>query len=133
MLQVEVEEVGGRRDLSELAEHGHDLAAMEGGMVDDMEDDFPTGASEGGAVEAGGGEVGFEVGGGGDVGSEGGDDGGPSFFEIVEGGAGVGVGEGNGLSGEPSEPSSIGVVDVLERCEDGGVRDFEVERDLVKG
>ena len=106
---------------------------MERGVVDDVEEDFPAGAGEGGAVEAGGGEVGFEVGGGSDVGAEAGEDAGPVFFEVVEGGAGVGVGEGDGLAGEAGEPSSISVVDVLEGGEDGGMGDLEIEGELVRG
>ena len=52
MLEVEVEEVGGGRDVVELAEHGHDLAAVERGVVDDVEEDFPAGAGEGGTISA---------------------------------------------------------------------------------
>lgn len=113
MLEVEVEQVGGGRNLVELAEHGHDLAAVKGGVIDDVEEDFPAGAGEGSAVEAGGDEVRFEVRGGFDVGAEAGDDGGPSFFESDKGGAGFGVGEGDLLTGESGEPSSISVVDML--------------------
>ena len=56
------EDVVGGGLLAELAEHAHDLAAMEGGVIHDMEQEFPAGDGPVGGVEFEG-EVGFGEGG----------------------------------------------------------------------
>jgi hypothetical protein len=125
-LEIEVEQVGGGRDVTELAKHGHDLAAVKGGVVDDVEENLPPGDGEGVTVEAAGGEFAVEVGFGGGVGFETVEDGGPVLFELIERGSGGGIGEVDLAAFETAEPSSICVVDMLESGQDGGVGDVEV-------
>ena len=55
------EDVVGGGLLAELAEHAHDLAAMEGGVIDDMEQELPAGDGPVDGVEFQG-EVGFREG-----------------------------------------------------------------------
>lgn len=131
MLEIEVEQVGGGRDVTELAKHGHDLAAVEGGVVDDVEENLPPGEGEGIPVKAAGGEFAVEVGFGSGVGFETVEDGGPVLFELIERGSGSGIGKVDLAAFETAEPGSIGVVDMLESSQDGGVGDVEVAGEFL--
>jgi len=132
-LEIKVEKVGSRGDAAELAEHGHDLAPVQGSVVDEVEDHLPSGDGEGVSVETPGGEVAVEVGFGVDVDFEGVDYGRPVLFELFEVGAGSGVGEVDNAAFEAGEPNSISVVDMLQGGENGGVGDLQISFQLLRG
>ena len=122
------EDVVGGGLLAELAEHAHDLAAMEGGVIDDMEQEFPAGDGPVDGVEFEG-EVGF--GEGGNVGVQALPYFGPALLQVGQvglrwsGRVDFWVGEfgerDERTLAELAEPEVLRIVDMAERSGDAGV------------